>query len=530
MASGTSSGEVGATGSRPGGVGHLPRALPPGHARDYDWDSNGPDAGPSTAVLGSPNKPTRPPRPMNAWLLFRTAQVKHFQNQNPDERRAQGQLSKVIAEMWRAAPVETRRQYEELAKEKKEEHARMYPDYRYTPRDKPTKKKNSRPSTKTSKPAPSLDVALPSTALSTSAPNNAPPRPPSSASASSSRSQVPSQVGYHPYGARPSAPSPLPRIDTSHATSTWQPGPPLSAAIPFSNQTWQSLGATPTEDEHQSYRGPMSAPAEYPMGPNDLQRQGYGADAPLYAGVQYSPSWPSASSTQSHLQYPASTVSAHSRDSSFPDTATSRSPPENVPTFDYSFYRAPTSSYHTPPSPALPPSNTPSLPYRSTSSHSSSSLHPPALYDYAFHDQSSHNAGSEIPPTYPPRPKFTSTASQEHLQHQQQPLYDPNPQYEHPSGLQEREEWPIYRETEQMQPRPPYTNHDPPSPQPHSQLHPQQSQQQGLQPHPQRPLHDRQSFYAQAQSASSMLHPHHSSASPGSNYPPPLHPPPQSSG
>jgi hypothetical protein len=65
---------------------------------------------------------------MNAWLLFRNAQVKILQNQNPEEKQAQGQLSKVsptslsipstsdnglivrflqiIAELWKSAAPE----------------------------------------------------------------------------------------------------------------------------------------------------------------------------------------------------------------------------------------------------------------------------------------------------------------------------------------------------------------------------------------------------------------------------------------
>ncbi|BGP34377.1 hypothetical protein JCM10296v2_006196 [Rhodotorula toruloides] len=63
----------------------------------------------------------RPPRPMNAWLLFRTAQLRQMQEDDPGLRKSQGELSKL------------KQHYEELAKQRKLEHQRAYPDYRYSP-------------------------------------------------------------------------------------------------------------------------------------------------------------------------------------------------------------------------------------------------------------------------------------------------------------------------------------------------------------------------------------------------------------
>lgn len=46
---------------------------------------------------------------MNAWLLFRTAQLKVLQRENPDGlRESQGELSKLIAEMWKNCDHEVR--------------------------------------------------------------------------------------------------------------------------------------------------------------------------------------------------------------------------------------------------------------------------------------------------------------------------------------------------------------------------------------------------------------------------------------
>ncbi|BGP10389.1 Repressor of filamentous growth 1 [Rhodotorula toruloides] len=75
----------------------------------------------------------RPPRPMNAWLIFRTAQLRQMQEDDPGLRKSQGELSKIISEMWRGADPELKQHYEELAKQRKLEHQRVYPDYRYSP-------------------------------------------------------------------------------------------------------------------------------------------------------------------------------------------------------------------------------------------------------------------------------------------------------------------------------------------------------------------------------------------------------------
>ncbi|BGO94210.1 hypothetical protein NBRC10512_006844 [Rhodotorula toruloides] len=75
----------------------------------------------------------RPPRPMNAWLIFRTAQLRQMQEDDPGLRKSQGELSKIISEMWRGADPELKQHYEELAKQRKLEHQRAYPDYRYSP-------------------------------------------------------------------------------------------------------------------------------------------------------------------------------------------------------------------------------------------------------------------------------------------------------------------------------------------------------------------------------------------------------------
>ncbi|BGP42503.1 hypothetical protein JCM10450v2_006602 [Rhodotorula kratochvilovae] len=107
-----------------------------------------PPPSPSSALLpvpasaSTPPSPTRtrsdrPPRPMNAWLLFRTAQLRQMQEVNPGLRKSQGELSKIISEMWKTVSPELKQGYEDLARQRKAEHQRIYPDYRYSPSTKP---------------------------------------------------------------------------------------------------------------------------------------------------------------------------------------------------------------------------------------------------------------------------------------------------------------------------------------------------------------------------------------------------------
>ncbi|GAA5938854.1 hypothetical protein JCM3775_003146 [Rhodotorula graminis] len=94
----------------------------------------------STPPSPTRNRSHRPPRPMNAWLLFRTAQLRQIQEDNPGLRKSQGELSKLISEMWKSVSPEVKHGYEDLARQRKVEHARIYSDYRYAPANKPAPK------------------------------------------------------------------------------------------------------------------------------------------------------------------------------------------------------------------------------------------------------------------------------------------------------------------------------------------------------------------------------------------------------
>ncbi|KAF7308084.1 High mobility group box [Mycena kentingensis (nom. inval.)] len=83
----------------------------------------GPTRTPSSAVTSTGD--VQPPP--NAWILYRSAMCKKYQGQ------VQGDISKFLSEQWHNETAEVRAQYEALADEKKAEHARMYPNYRFRP-------------------------------------------------------------------------------------------------------------------------------------------------------------------------------------------------------------------------------------------------------------------------------------------------------------------------------------------------------------------------------------------------------------
>ncbi|KAI0028004.1 high mobility group box domain-containing protein, partial [Vararia minispora EC-137] len=85
-------------------------------------------------------------RPENAFILFRR---KCVEDRNAvlgsatdadapapapaPKRQRQADLSKAISAQWKALSAEEKQYWEDLAKERKEAHAKRYPDYVYRP-------------------------------------------------------------------------------------------------------------------------------------------------------------------------------------------------------------------------------------------------------------------------------------------------------------------------------------------------------------------------------------------------------------
>ena len=87
-------------------------------------------------------KHIQPPRPPNAWILYRSEKIRTLPPLQPGEaRRAQADVSRMISEMWKNETEEERGRYERMAEQKKAEHQLKYPGYRFQPQKKEEKQR-----------------------------------------------------------------------------------------------------------------------------------------------------------------------------------------------------------------------------------------------------------------------------------------------------------------------------------------------------------------------------------------------------
>ncbi|EAU91357.1 pcc1 [Coprinopsis cinerea okayama7 len=81
-----------------------------------------------------------PPRPPNAWILYRGDKLRELFEPVPGQpRMSQADVSRIIGQMWRTESDATRMEYERRADEAKAEHAIKYPNYRFNPKKKEEK-------------------------------------------------------------------------------------------------------------------------------------------------------------------------------------------------------------------------------------------------------------------------------------------------------------------------------------------------------------------------------------------------------
>ncbi|KAI8884209.1 high mobility group box, partial [Backusella circina FSU 941] len=75
-----------------------------------------------------------PPRPLNCFLLYR------IDKQRDILAKCEGanhrDISKIIAKWWKEATDEEKAPYVKKAQEEKRKHAKLYPDYKYSPKKK----------------------------------------------------------------------------------------------------------------------------------------------------------------------------------------------------------------------------------------------------------------------------------------------------------------------------------------------------------------------------------------------------------
>jgi len=96
----------------------------------------------TTTTAKSRPKDVQPPRPPNAWILYRSDKLKSLPPEQPGEqRRAQADVSKLISELWKRESEAVKLEYERLADAKKAEHQRLYPSYRFQPMKKEEKER-----------------------------------------------------------------------------------------------------------------------------------------------------------------------------------------------------------------------------------------------------------------------------------------------------------------------------------------------------------------------------------------------------
>src|SRR6185312_6749213 len=80
------------------------------------------------------NKRNLPPRPQNAWVLFRRNFQSQERSQRPDGPHTLKQISKTAAENWKSQPKEVKQYFNLLSKLASRQHKVMYPEYVYNPR------------------------------------------------------------------------------------------------------------------------------------------------------------------------------------------------------------------------------------------------------------------------------------------------------------------------------------------------------------------------------------------------------------
>jgi hypothetical protein len=76
----------------------------------------------------------QPPRPPNAWILYRSDKLQQLPPPALGQPKpTQAEVSKIISVQWKTESDEVRAMYDERAQIAKLEHSRLYPNYRFTP-------------------------------------------------------------------------------------------------------------------------------------------------------------------------------------------------------------------------------------------------------------------------------------------------------------------------------------------------------------------------------------------------------------
>ncbi|CAG8439210.1 7430_t:CDS:1 [Ambispora leptoticha] len=101
----------------------------------------GPQAKPN--ANNGKSKVKKPPRPPNAFILYRRAKQPGIVAKN--QGITNNEVSKEIGRMWHEEPIEVRLKFQKMAEAAKQEHMKKYPEYRYRPRRPQDRKRRIQP-------------------------------------------------------------------------------------------------------------------------------------------------------------------------------------------------------------------------------------------------------------------------------------------------------------------------------------------------------------------------------------------------
>ena len=88
----------------------------------------------SSSVRNNTSQGVQPPRPPNAWILYRSDKLQQLPPPALGQpKQTQAEVSKIISAQWKTEPEEVRAFYDQRAEMAKAEHARLYPNYRFAP-------------------------------------------------------------------------------------------------------------------------------------------------------------------------------------------------------------------------------------------------------------------------------------------------------------------------------------------------------------------------------------------------------------
>ncbi|CAG8433052.1 8594_t:CDS:2 [Diversispora eburnea] len=87
---------------------------------------------PRGGIVTKAVKPKKPPRPPNAFILYRRSKQPGIVAAN--EGITNNEVSKQVGEMWHKEPLEEKMRFQRMADEAKLQHMEKYPEYKYRPR------------------------------------------------------------------------------------------------------------------------------------------------------------------------------------------------------------------------------------------------------------------------------------------------------------------------------------------------------------------------------------------------------------